>query len=314
MPGGSGLRPAAVLVASDCESTSRALLSVLASQGYAVDHVRSGRETVDVARTGWPSAVIVDANMPDMLGVEVCRALRGDPLCAGATPVILINADGARRADRLAAFGAGAWEICPRPVDGALLLVKLETFVHARQAAERLRAASLLDAEVNVYNLNGLLMRARELQAFAVASREPVACIGFSTRSSAREATDDGPSPAQVVRTCHEQLRATDVLGRIGPAEFAILATGTGDDGAAHLVRRLRTSLGAAVDRRVSDLAPLRVSCRVVADCADPALSVADALLAAASALGAAGGADAAVAARERGVDVPRHDDLPSRA
>jgi PleD family two-component response regulator len=276
------MRPITVLVASDCDVTARALGSVLETQGYAVDRVRTGHETLAAVRAGWPSAVIVDAEIPDMTGIELCRALRGEPQPAGATPVILVNGDGARRSDRLDAFGAGAWEVCPRPIDGTLLLLRLQTFVQARQPVEGLVSASLMDAETRVYNLAGLLLRAQELQALAARHRQPLACIAFMPEARTQPLAHPqlaAPNAPDIVRIGRGRLRASDVLGRVGPSEFAVLAPETDGDGAIQLLYRLQASLDDVRADWGGHACPLRVACSVVADCGEAGVSAAQSLL-----------------------------------
>lgn len=270
-----------VLVVTDCDLTARALGSVLGSQGYDLERARTEAEALAAARTGWASAVLVDATMAGGSGVEICRALRAGAPPAGTTPIILVNGDGARRSDRLAAFGAGAWEVCPRPIDGELLLLKLHTFVQARRLHDRVHASALVDAETAVYNVAGLMARARELQALAARRKEPLACIAFmpEPRLPLLPSLDAGvPAPRDVARTARERIRASDVLGRSGPTAFAVLAPETDARGALRLVTRLQASLDEMTAAWGGDACPLRVTCCVITDWAEEGVSAAETL------------------------------------
>ena len=279
----NGVQPPAisVLVVSDCDLTARALGSVLASQGYVVDRARTGDRALAAMRAGRPSAVIVDAMMTGVPGVEVCRALRADAPSAGTTPVILVNGDGVRRSDRLAAYGAGAWEVCPRPLDGELLLLKLQTFVQAQRLHDRARASAFIDGETGIYSLAGLMARARELQALAARRREPLACVAFlvEPRAGLLPALDVGtPSARDIARTARARLRASDLLGRTGRMEFAVLAPETDADGAQRLAARLQASFDEVITLWGGTACPLRVTCCVITDCAKPGVSAAETL------------------------------------
>jgi len=270
-----------VLVVSDSDLTARALGSVLGSQGYDLARARTEAEAVDAARAGAASAILVDATMAGGAGVEICRALRAVEPPAGPTPIILVNGDGARRADRLAAFGAGAWEVCPRPIDGELLLLKLHTFVQARRLHDRAHASAFVDAETSVYSMPGLVARAHELQALAARRREPLACIAFmpETRASLVPTLDpEAPTPRDVARTVRERLRASDVLGRSGPTAFAILAPETDAHGALRLVTRLQASLDDMTVAAGGRACPLRVTCCVITDWDEEGVSAAETL------------------------------------
>lgn len=269
------LRSIAVLLASDCDVTAHALTSVLGADGYAVERVRSGRETISAVRAGWPSAVIVDADMPDATAMDVCRELRGDGNGTGAVPVILVNADGDRRSDRLAAYGAGAWEVYARPFDGTHLLLKLQTFVHARHVMnDRLGAGCLLDAETGLYNLAGLIVRARELQALLARRRGAMTFIAFlpGPASGTVGSGATSISAADVLWTLRDQLRVSDVFGQVGD-ELAIIAPETDSGGALHLLNRLQTSLDDLARDRGEPATTMQVTYSVIADCGEPGVS-----------------------------------------
>jgi uncharacterized protein (TIGR02266 family) len=64
--------------------------SLLRSGASKVLVAVSGAEGLKVARTVPPDAILLDAELPDLDGVEVCRRLRVDPLTEGI-PVILLT-------------------------------------------------------------------------------------------------------------------------------------------------------------------------------------------------------------------------------
>src|SRR5712691_8161133 len=99
-----------VLIASDGEWEGRSLESVFELNGYSVIRVERGRRALELARRTPLDALFLDAGLADMGGVEVCRALRDDPLFDHATPIVITSSvPGAHRV-ATAAFAAGAWE------------------------------------------------------------------------------------------------------------------------------------------------------------------------------------------------------------
>jgi len=122
-----------VLVANDQEWALRSLESILQPQGYEVLRAYTGQQAIERARLGRPDVIILDSEMPDMGGVEVCRVLRADPRVGRSTPIILTTAGTSGRVQRLEAFRAGAWEFLGQPLDAEALLLKLEAYVAARR-------------------------------------------------------------------------------------------------------------------------------------------------------------------------------------
>jgi PAS domain S-box-containing protein len=72
-PVGSPMR---VLVVDDNVDAAQTLASVLASHGQDVRTAYGGRSALEIAAQWRPDAVFLDLGMPDMSGLDVCRALR----------------------------------------------------------------------------------------------------------------------------------------------------------------------------------------------------------------------------------------------
>lgn len=133
-----------ILIANDQEWTARSLESVLAPHGYVILRAFTGQQALDRAREGQPALILLDAQLPDIHGFEVCRTLRSDPRVGPGVPVIITTAGPAGRQQRLEATRAGAWEFFGQPLDGELVLAKIETFLRAADALRAIRADSLL--------------------------------------------------------------------------------------------------------------------------------------------------------------------------
>src|SRR5260370_10478154 len=89
-----------VLLAGDGQEATRWLRGLLEGGGYAVLQERSGQHALERARTTEPDAILVDAELPDMAGVELCRVLRAHPLLSSRTPIPLTIRDAAAPAQR----------------------------------------------------------------------------------------------------------------------------------------------------------------------------------------------------------------------
>ncbi|HEU4700385.1 MAG TPA: response regulator [Gemmatimonadales bacterium] len=266
-------RPPLVLIANDQEWSARSLESILGPNGYAVVRAYTGQQALERARAAQPDLIILDAQMPDMHGFDVCRALRSDPRFSATTPIVITTAGPSGRAQRLEAYRAGAWEFLGQPLDGEALLLKLRTFVQSKLEVDRMRDESLLDQATGLYNMRGLARRAREIGSEAFRRHEALACVVFSPEGedepgsplgasavagAASHAGADGDGagaegPSEVAerlaervgQLCRKAGRSSDAIGRLGPGEFAVIAPATGPDGAVRLVERLSDSLEA---------------------------------------------------------------------
>jgi DNA-binding response OmpR family regulator len=104
------------LIGSAHEWSSRALGSLLQAKGYAVLLAHTGAATRDQARASRPDLILLDTTLTDMDDLDLCRALRDDPLVAARTPIITLSAEPTTADRRLAALQAGASDVLSPPL------------------------------------------------------------------------------------------------------------------------------------------------------------------------------------------------------
>ncbi len=233
-----------VLIANDQEWSARSLESILGPHGYSVVRAYTGQQALERAKTSLPDLIILDAQMPDMHGFDVCRALRGDPRFGSTTPIVITTSGPSGRTQRLEAYRAGAWEFLGQPLDGEALLLKLDTFLRCKQQVDILREENLLDPGTGLYNMRGLTRRAKEIGSEAFRRREPVACVVIAPDTEVEEPAE--PTDEETLRLTdqigillRQTGRASDAIGRLGLSEFGVIAPGTGPEAALRMVRRL---------------------------------------------------------------------------
>lgn len=258
-------QPALVLIASGGEWVGRSLENVLESNGYTVLRVESGRRALEIARRTNPDAVLLDDSLPDIAAVDVCRALRDDPLFNHSTPIVITAA--AQHASRVrnAAYAAGAWDYCTLPVDVETLLAKLGTFVRARHEIDTVRSKALFDRLTGLYTEYGLQHWVEQLGARALRKREPIACVIVAPELGEVGATPFTPEQStealvEITDVCRAQARRSDVLGYLGDSRVAILAPDTDAAGVQRLIDRLQHAVGEGAPKtRTGKRASLRV-------------------------------------------------------
>jgi two-component system, cell cycle response regulator len=240
-------RPPLILLANEHEWAARSLETILGPHGYAVLRAYTGRQLLGLVRSAQPDLIMLDVRLPDMRGVTACRALRDDPHFPEETPIIFTSSGTPEREERMEAFKAGAWEFVSQPLDPEVLLFKLAAFMRGKRAVDRLRDESLLDQSTGLYNMQGMVRRAREMSADAQRLHAPISCVAFTPIAT----TDSEPSPPAITELMIEHLgavvrrtgRASDAIGRLGPSEFAIIAPATEEPGAVRMMERLQASL-----------------------------------------------------------------------
>ncbi len=88
----SGVRqPASLLAVDDTPANLQVLAGMLKDRGYKVRPVPGGKLALLAARRAPPDLILLDINMPEMNGYEVCEQLKADDALKGI-PVIFISA------------------------------------------------------------------------------------------------------------------------------------------------------------------------------------------------------------------------------
>jgi diguanylate cyclase (GGDEF)-like protein len=293
---------ALVLVASQGEWVGRSLENVLESNGYSVLRVESGRRALELARRTKPDALLLDDSLPDISGVDVCRALRDDPLFNHATPIVLMAAVQHASRVRTAAYEAGAWDYCTLPLDVETLLPKLATFMRGAREIEEARANTLVDRLTGLYSSHGVDRLLEQLSARAVRKKEPIACVVLAAELAPEGTGTGGVDQAadalsELTEVCRSSSRRSDVVGYLGDSRIAIVAPDTDVSGVQRLIDRLREGIDrlGTKTRSGRTSAALRVGYYAVPNLADANLVPTDLVHRAKMALENAGMANSAM-------------------
>ena len=124
-----------------------------------------------------PDVIFIDAVLPDMSGLELCRVLREDPRIADGTPILITTPHAPTREQRVAGLRAGAWDCLVRLTDPEELVLRLDAYLRAKRDADRARAEGLVDPVTGLYNRQGMARRAVELGSQAFRQRGALACV-----------------------------------------------------------------------------------------------------------------------------------------
>src|SRR5438270_402774 len=123
---------ATILVIDDQKELADLVRRALEREGYDVIVATSGRSGLEIAREQRPDLVVLDLTMPDIDGLEVCRALRQDPR-RGAIPILVLSARAAA-ADRVAGLEVGADDYLIKPFEGRELVLRVQAILRRTQS------------------------------------------------------------------------------------------------------------------------------------------------------------------------------------
>lgn len=114
-----------VLIIEDSSAQALAKLLLLEDSGLRVLWARNGWEGLEMAGRFAPDAIVLDVEMPEIDGFEVCRRLKTDPQTANIPVIMHTVRDFAP--DMLLSFDMGAIDFIPKDgFSGPVLLATLQ--------------------------------------------------------------------------------------------------------------------------------------------------------------------------------------------
>ncbi|MCL4445308.1 MAG: response regulator transcription factor [Actinobacteria bacterium] len=118
----------AVLVVDDDAAVLGAIDRALRLEGYSVTCASTGSEALESLALSPPDAIVLDLQLPDIDGLEVCRRLRA---ADNDTPVLMLTARDAID-DRVLGLDAGADDYLVKPFALAELVARLRALLRRR--------------------------------------------------------------------------------------------------------------------------------------------------------------------------------------
>ncbi len=121
-----------ILVVDDDLAVCRSIDRALRLEGYEVDAVTSGGEALEAMAASSPDALVLDLQLPDLDGLQVCRRIRdaGDD-----TPILMLTARHSID-DRVQGLDAGADDYLVKPFALEELLARLRALMRRRFEGE----------------------------------------------------------------------------------------------------------------------------------------------------------------------------------
>jgi signal transduction histidine kinase len=119
-----------VLVVDDTPANLQLLTGMLKKHGYRVRPVPSGRLAIQAVRKIKPDLILLDINMPDMNGYEVCEYFKADAALKDI-PVIFISALD-ETIDKIKAFSAGGVDYITKPFQFNEVEARVQTHLKLR--------------------------------------------------------------------------------------------------------------------------------------------------------------------------------------
>jgi len=115
------------ILAVDDNSDILDLLVATLEDNYQIIQAHNGKEAIEKAKKESPDLLILDYNLPDIQGPEICKALRKDPFSLH-TPILMLTGKGEIE-DKIEGLEAGVDDYMLKPFDPKELIARIKMIV-----------------------------------------------------------------------------------------------------------------------------------------------------------------------------------------
>ena len=244
----------ACVLAVDDSPEVHALLEVrLKPEGLRLVSAESYEEGLALAIQVQPDLILLDVDMPEHSGLDLCRRLKEDPTTA-SIPIIFLT--GSNDIDtKVHGFDLGAVDYVTKPFHPAELRARVRAALRMKRAQDLLTQRAQVDALTGLRNRAYLDERLAAEVAGSARSGRPVSLVMIDL-DHFKELNDNFGHPfgdlvlQRVGDLLAHSLRPCDVACRYGGEELAVILTDTTIAGAHCVAERIREQI------RQLDLAP----------------------------------------------------------
>jgi DNA-binding response OmpR family regulator len=133
-----------VLVVEDDQDVRDVILSALEREHFELRHAVDGRAAVDLALVFGPDVILLDLNLPELSGIDVCQRVRE---FSDAYILMLTASDDL--SDKLVGLSAGADDYVTKPCSMPEVIARIRALMRRTRGASTARARAFGDLRVD---------------------------------------------------------------------------------------------------------------------------------------------------------------------
>jgi light-regulated signal transduction histidine kinase (bacteriophytochrome) len=131
------MKTARILNVDDHDAGRYARTRILTRAGFSVEEASSGEQALIAVRERPPDLVLLDINLPDIDGFEICRRIKNDPETE-RVPVMFLSAARLADLDVVAGLEHGGDNYLREPIDPAVLIATVRALLRVKDVEEEL--------------------------------------------------------------------------------------------------------------------------------------------------------------------------------
>jgi len=235
-----------VLMIDDSKMMHLAVRARLVAESIEFHSAYDGTEGLHAARATKPDLILLDVEMPDQNGFDVCRLLKSDSSLS-SIPVIFLTGMTATD-DKIKGLDLGAVDYVTKPFDAAELQARVRACLRTKELLDLLAQRAMVDGLTGMWNRAYFDNRLASELAQVKRSGGALGCIlaDIDRFKSINDTHGHGFGDTVlrgVAQLMQNVSRTEDVVCRYGGEEFVILTPGVDMNGAVRLAERMRAAV-----------------------------------------------------------------------
>jgi len=246
-----------ILVVDD-EMPIRHLMSLLLKGFGTIEMAGSGKEALEKVNTLNPDLIILDVQMPEMNGYEVCQTIKGNDKTS-SIPIVFLTANSSNE-DEEYGLEIGATDFIRKPISPRIVSARVSNILNLQHATRKLELVASTDPLTGAFNrrhldlvgINELSRSKRYNSTFTILMLD----IDHFKEVNDNYGHDIGDEAlVETVAVIKKNIRGEDLLFRLGGEEFAVMLPETPRLAAFDTAERIRTAISKIVIQ--TPIAPL---------------------------------------------------------
>ena len=193
-----------LLVVDDNADNLTLLSDMLECEGYDIRVASSGHQALSCVNAVIPDLILLDINMPEMSGYDVCRSLKNEPTTADITIIFISGMD--LISEKVKAFKYGGADFISKPFQLAEVLARVRMQITLQNKKKQIVAANKALAEIKNQLEEKVNVRTADLERSNTKLRD--------SREKLRELSDylqqvREEEKAHIAQEVHDELGAT---------------------------------------------------------------------------------------------------------
>ncbi len=228
-----------ILIIDDSLPLQKLLKNHLTAEDLEIHSAYDGEAGLTLAAEVRPGVIVLDVDMPDMDGFEVCRRLKAN-IDTNSIPIIFLTADFAT-ADKVKGLELGAVDYVTKPYRPEELAARVRSSLRVKTLLEQ---KAMVDGLTGLWNQKYLVDHLAAQTSLAIQTGRPMSCISMDVDGlqwiNKKYGISFGDEILRVVGgILLSQCRAEDVVCRYEGGRFALAVAAMSRAGAARLAERL---------------------------------------------------------------------------